>query len=43
MNLLNVFPELWRLSKPDLAGLRAEVRGRPNLQAKTRAGYWTLP
>ncbi len=32
--------------KPDAAGLfhvlRAEVKGRPQLQARTRAGYWSI-
>jgi len=33
--------------KPDAAGLyhilRAEVKGRPELQVRTRAGYWSVP
>ena len=33
--------------KPDAAGvfhsIRAEVKGRPDLQVRTRAGYWSVP
>ena len=42
MNLLEGLAALSRLHQPDLADFfaRTEVKGRPELRAKTREGYW---